>query len=228
MRNGENDFTGLLLPGLDGPIQAEETVTIRLDTLLPQDAETGAVTPEAFAVYLNTMLAMVSRAQQPLSVIALAADSSPVTAFPGQADFGFIGRAMARCVRQETRPQDVVGIVGGTSANEPPRFVIACPLMSEAQAAALGERMREAMTANASEWESPWLTLSVGVAALTLDTPNSDALLNRAQSALLRAQRGGGQRVWRHSETAQRLEYPLDFGSLSNGPGDETDFLSGV
>ena len=118
--------------------------------MLPQDAETGAVTPEAFAVYLNTMLAMVSRAQQPLSVIALAADSSPVTAFPARADFGLYraghdavrrGRKRARRTWWERFRE--------RRRSEPPRFVIACPLMSEAQAAALGERMREAMTANA-------------------------------------------------------------------------------
>ena len=214
---GQENFTGLLSPGADGPpIGFEEAVTVRLDTLLPQDAETGAVTPEAFSVYLNTMLAMVSRAQQPLSVIALEVDSSPVTAFPGVCDFGFIGRAMARCVRQETRPQDVVGIAGEPGANRTLRFVIACPLMKEAQAGALAERMRGAMTASASEWESPWLTVSVGVAALTLDTPDSASLLNRAQSALLRAQRNGGNSVWRHSETAQRLDTghdTLDFTS---------------
>ena len=199
------------MPEADGPpLHAEEAVTVRLDTLLPQDAETGAVTPEAFCVYLNTMLGMVSRAQQPLSVIALAVDSSPVTAFPGVCDLGFIGRAMARCVRQETRPHDVVGLAVETQGGEAPRFVIACPLMSETQAAALGERMRDAMTASASEWESPWLTVSVGVAALTLDTPDFAALLNRAQSALLRAQRADGNCVWRHSDTARRLDLPED------------------
>ena len=213
---GQEIFTGALLPGADGPpIGFEEAVTVRLDTLLPQDAGTGAVTPEAFDVYLNTMLAMVSRAQLPLSVIALAVDSSPITTFPGVCDFGFIGRAMARCVRQETRPQDVVGVVSETSGNGTPRFVIACPLLSEIQAAALGERMRDAMTASASEWESPWLTISVGVAAFTLDTPDSAALLNRAQSALLRAQRQGGNRVWRHSETAQRLDSRSETGDFA-------------
>ncbi len=211
----ENEnFTGTLLPDFEtAGTGAEAAVTVRLDTLLPQDAVTGAVTPEAFYVYLNTMAAMVSRAQQPLSVIALAVDTSPAGAFPGVCDLGFIGRAMARCVRQETRPQDVVGLAEETAANAAPRFVIACPLMGEAQAAALGERMRDAMTASASEWESPWMTVSVGIAALTLDTPDCAALINRAQSALVRAQRGGANGVWRHSQTAQRLD-SADEGDL--------------
>ncbi|HLV81444.1 MAG TPA: hypothetical protein VKT32_14250 [Chthonomonadaceae bacterium] len=194
------------IPG--GGISAGETAIPRkerLDLLLPHDPATGAVTPAAFQVYLSAMMEMIARAQLPLSLMAIAIDDSPALDFLGVEGIGLIGRAVVRCIRQETRVHDVVGSTAEKDVNGMPVFLIVCPLLSEERAAHLAERLRVTMTAYATDPERPWLTLSVGVASMALDAMDDESLLARAGAALRYAKRVGGGCVWRHTDTMRRI-----------------------
>ncbi|HZT42286.1 MAG TPA: hypothetical protein VFA07_08850 [Chthonomonadaceae bacterium] len=194
------------IPG--GGISADEYEPARkerLDLLLPHDPETGAVTYPAFHIYLSAMMEMVSRTQHPLALMAISVDDSPALHFLGVEGIGLISRAVVRCIRQETRVHDVIGCTAEKDANGMPVFMIACPLLSEASAAALAERLRVAMTAYAADPERPWLTLSVGVAGMAIDSMDSESLVARAGAALRYARRMGGGCVWRHSDTMRRI-----------------------
>ena len=205
MTNWDSEF----MTPLEGLLPAEDKTTetsvqVRLDTLLPTHSETGAVTFEAFKIYLDTMIDMVVRAEMPLAVIAISVDNTPTVRFFGEEGEGLIGRAIVRCVRQETRPHDVVGLASAGEAGIP-TFVIACPLMNEESAAALAERLRVSMTAGSGGVETAWLTVSIGVASLSIEVGDADSLLNRAESALHRARRSGGGCVWRHTDILRQI-----------------------
>lgn len=177
----------------------------RLDLLLPADPETGVVTFAAFRTYLGAMMQMVYRAAQPLSLICLAVDETPSLREFGAEGASLIGRAVARCIRQETRGYDVAGRTEETDAYGLPAFLVVCPLLQEANMALLAERLRVTMTAHAVAPDRPCLTLSVGVASMSIDAADPEALLARAKAALQRARREGGGRVWRHSDTQKQI-----------------------
>jgi GGDEF domain-containing protein len=170
----------------------------RLDLLLPADEQTGVATPAAMHIYLDAMIEMVGRGIQPLSLLCIAVDETPIIRFFGSEGVNLIGRAVARCLRQETRGHDVVGRADVDKTAVMPIFLVVCPLLNEEQTTQLGERLLLAMTAHAEPGQ-PWLTLSVGVAALALDISNSQELIARAYSAMHRAQNMGGGRVLPHS-----------------------------
>ena len=183
----------------------EDKFARRLDYLLPIDGETGVATHEAVCTYLDTMIEMVSRHGLPLSVLSIAVDDSPILRFLGMEGAALVGRGVARCLRQETRTHDVVGHADPEISPDAFTFIIICPLLPEHQATSLAERLRAAMTATLGEQQSPWLNLSVGVAPMSLDVTDSKLLIARSMDALRRARRGGGCKVWRHTDTLRRI-----------------------
>ncbi len=189
---------------------AVDGLSKRLDYLLPIDAETGVTTHEAVCVYMDAMIEMVSRHGQPLALLSIAVDASPVLRFLGMEGAALIGRAVARCLRQETRTHDVVGHADPDMAPDAFTFLVTCPLLSEEQAANLGERLRAAMTASSGDAPMPWLTLSVGVAALSLEITESRLLVARSMESLRRARRAGGGCVWKHTDTRRKLMEDTD------------------
>jgi len=176
----------------------------RLDQLLPADEQTGAASSTALHVYLDSMIEMVSRGGQPLALLCVAVDETPIIRFFGAEGVRLIGSAVARCLRQETRTHDVVGRADIDLDATMPIFMVVCPLLDEEHAALLAERLRLAMSAFA-EAEHPWLTLSIGVSALALDIRDARELMARSHSSMHRAQRKGGDRVWRNSQTARTI-----------------------
>jgi GGDEF domain-containing protein len=177
----------------------------RLDTLLPADPLTSAVTYGAFRVYLQSIMDLMAREGGTLSVIALGVDDTPAVRFFGTEGAGLLGRAVVRCVRQESRSYDVLGRTRETDSHGIPTFLLACPLLNEERAAQLAERLCAAMVAQSAQDAIPWLTVSGGVASLALDMEDADAMLLRALSTLQGARRQGGGQVWRHSDTLRRL-----------------------
>jgi diguanylate cyclase (GGDEF)-like protein len=174
----------------------------RLDLLLPADEQTGAASTSALNIYLDAMIELVSRSGQPLSLLCITVDDTAIVRFLGNEGIDLIGRAVARCLRQETRTHDVVGCADVDADAGIPIFMVVCPLLNEEHAAHLAERLRSAMTANADPGR-PWLTLSMGVAALSIDITDGRELMARAYAAMFRAQRKGGDRVWRSSDTGR-------------------------
>ncbi|MCS6777158.1 MAG: hypothetical protein RMJ43_05045 [Chloroherpetonaceae bacterium] len=164
---------------------------MRLDSLLPSDPHTQAVTEEALRAYVQSMMELVTRTNNPLTLIAFAIDENPMLTTFRREDMGLVGRAVVRCVQQETRTYDVIGQTDATDACGLPVFLLACPLMNESQARALAERLRNAMIAYAREADQAWLTLSFGLAGLTIDIQDARDLIARAIATLRRAQRRG-------------------------------------
>lgn len=185
--------------------EVESEYSKRLDYLLPIDADTGVTTYQAACTYMDAMIEMVSRTGYPLSLLSIAVDESIVLRFLGVEGAGLIGRAVARCLRQETRTHDVVGHADPGLSPDAFTFLVICPLLDEEHAANLGERLRAAMTAHSGNTESPWLTLSVGVAALSIEVTESQSLVARSMESLRRARRSGGSRVWKHSDTRRAI-----------------------
>jgi GGDEF domain-containing protein len=188
----------------------------RLDHLLPLDGDTGVTTHQATCVYIDAMIEMVSRNEQTLSLLSIAVDESHILRFLGAEGAALIGRAVARCLWQETRTHDVVGHADPEMAPDAFTFLVACPLLSEEKAGRLGERLRAAMTAHCGDANGPWLTLSVGVASLSLDVIDSRSLVARSLEALRRARRAGGSRVWRHTDTRRVLMENCELLELSD------------
>lgn len=181
----------------------------RLDALFSDDPETGAVPTEALMCYTEAMMEMVSRYGQTLAVLNVGMDtgteSSSVLRFFGAAGALLIGRAIVRCLHQETRIYDVVGRAEADFLEERPSFFVVCPLMDENRAAKLAERLRAAMTAYASEPDYPWLIISVGIAAATLEAQDARTLLSHASEALRSARTIPGGGIWKHSDTVRRI-----------------------
>ena len=188
-----------------GESQVAGTPPERLDSLMPSDGETGVVRADAFRVCLGAFIDLMERHGQPLTLLTVAADPSDTLSFLGKKGTRLIGGAIARWLRQETRVHDVIGMSAREDASGPPVFVMICPLMTESVAAAFAERLRESMTLSSAAEGSAWLTLSVGVAALSLDTHSPEALILRAEEALAGARRSGGGRVWSHSDSVRRI-----------------------
>ena len=194
---------GLLINGLHGlPGEAGWTTLEpgdRLDSLLPKDFETGAVSPEAVKTYLNSMMAMVGRTPAPLAILCFAVDNVPSLQQLEKTHQALIGRVLARCLRLETRCYDVVARLDKETVHGISGFLVVCPLTDEKKAAALAERLCEQVTSVLADMGWPWLTLSVGVSGLSLEVSDAENFVARAVSALYHAQRSGGRRIWRHS-----------------------------
>ncbi len=186
------------LPDCGAPLE-------RLDSLLPADAECGVATNEAFRVYLGGFIDLMARHGQPLTLLTIAPDASDSLRLLGAQGARLIGAAIARCLRQETRIYDVIGRGSTAGPYGAPAFLLVLPMMTEALARPFAERLRDAMTISTGDIGRTWLTLSVGIASLSLETDAPDTLILRAQEALASAQRCGGDRVWSHADTVRRL-----------------------
>lgn len=200
--------------------EAESEYSKRLDYLLPIDGDTGVTTHQAACSYMDAMIAMVSRQSHPLSLLSITADESIVMRFLGAEGAALIGRAIARCLRQETRTHDVVGHADPGLSPNAFTFLVICPLLDEEHAANLGERLRAAMTAHSGDAESPWLTLSVGVATLSLEVTESQSLVARSMEALRRARRSGGSRIWKHTDTRRAI---IENADRLEGQGEDAE-----
>ena len=178
----------------------------RIDMLMPADADTGVADARSVRVYLTAMMDLATRVQQALSILTITVDASPTATLFFEEDAGLVGRAIARCLRQETRAYDVIGRVAGEPGSLFPVFVLICPLMNEEHAANLGDRLRETMRAYAADAEQNWLTLSVGAATMALDTHDAETLLAHGQFAVRSAHSQGGDQVCRFSTTFRPSE----------------------
>ena len=180
-------------------------VSERIDSLLPADPETGVVVYDAFRIYLGGFIDLMGRHEQPLTLLTIAPDPSNTLRVLGSIGARLIASAIARCLRQETRIYDVIGRGRTTGPYGAPAFHVALPMMTEEAAKSFAHRLREAMTISTADVGRPWLTLSVGVASLSIETDTPELLIFRAQEALASAQRNGGDRIWSHTDTIRRI-----------------------
>ncbi|TWT40593.1 Cyclic di-GMP phosphodiesterase response regulator RpfG [Phycisphaerae bacterium RAS1] len=100
-------------------------------------------------------------------------------------------RATAHAVAKSARKGEVVFRLGGEE------FLVTCPDATAEMAAAGAERIRAAVEANQVRHADHTLgvTISIGVAARTVATPDVDALLKAADQALYAAKQNGRNQV---------------------------------
>ncbi len=184
----------------------------RFDMLLPADEESQAVDENAASVYLRAMIDMVGRTQQPLTLACVAADELPLLTFLGPDATALIGKAMVRCIRQETRDYDVVSRVRVPGI--PLVFMITCPMQGEESVKQMAHRLQVAMTAESPHGDTPWLSVSAGIASLSLDASDAEALRSRAVASLRRARNAGPGTLWTHGDTVNAIiaddKYPQE------------------
>lgn len=99
--------------------------------------------------------------------------------------------AMVDCYRANLRTVDIVGRYGGEE------FVVLLPEVDLRTALRVAERLRAAVAAMSVPVNDPGIrvTISVGVAILTRNTPDLDALVKRADQAQYRAKQAGRNQV---------------------------------
>ena len=177
----------------------------RVDSLLPADSETGVAEFEAIRTYLGAFMDLMIRHGQPLALMMLAPDPNETTHILGSEGAALIRAAVARCLLQETRVHDAIGCAASDGVNGTPAFLLVLPLMTESGVRQFAERLLNAMTTSTGGEGRPWLTLSAGIASLSLDTDTPDKLINKAQEALDQAQRAGGGQIWSHAGSVQQM-----------------------
>jgi GGDEF domain-containing protein len=172
----------------------------RLDALLPQDSETGAVSEEAFHVYLSATLEMMHRTSNTFALILVSMDESPLLQMLGLEGAQSVRHTLAQYLRLESRVYDVVGRLSYEDAMAIPVFAVAAPISDEAQAVAFAVRVCEKMRYVRPGEDAPCIALSVGVAASTWTMETAQDVLDRAEFARQEARRQGGGRICSYSE----------------------------
>lgn len=184
---------------------AVDTISVRLDLLMPLDQETGGVAPGPARTYINAMMDLASRQNKSVSLIAIQPDSTPLLEFLGSESNQAIGFAMVRYLQQETRPYDMVARFKQPVENGMPAFLVICPFLEEEEANSLALRLQTGLTAKTGGEKSAWLSVSIGVTSFSLDASDSDSILARVRDALRRAKRHGGNCIWRYTDTLRSL-----------------------
>lgn len=101
-------------------------------------------------------------------------------------------RAFADCCQANVRDVDIVGRYGGDE------FVVLLVESDQQASLAAAERLRTAikkLKPSGEGWQFD-VTVSCGMTTLTSDTPNLEALINRADKALYKAKRQGRDQVY--------------------------------
>ncbi len=163
----------------------------RLEDLAATDKLTGLINRQAFDVLIRQAISQARRDMTPLSVILLDIDHFKLV----NDNFGhMVGdealKAVARALKGALRESDSVCRWGGEE------FLVVLKACDGAQAAALAEKLRAAISDDASleELGVPRLTASLGVAQL-IPGDSADSLVTRADAALYEAKTDGRDRV---------------------------------
>ncbi|MFH1601048.1 MAG: diguanylate cyclase [Pseudomonadota bacterium] len=157
------------------------------------DPLTGALTRQAFAMELATLLSHAGNHGRSVALLVFDLDNfKAINDRLGHLAGDEALRLATGIARGKLRSDDLLGRFGGDE------FLIACEGLDQAAAEALAEQLRFDLVWRAPDADPPMdgLSLSVGVAVADL-THGYDAgdLFHRADSALYRAKRAGRNRV---------------------------------
>jgi diguanylate cyclase (GGDEF)-like protein/PAS domain S-box-containing protein len=165
-----------------------EQVNRELCDLATTDGLTGLKNHRAFQEHLASECGTALRRRTPLSLLLLDVDHfKQYNDAYGHPAGDAVLKQVARLLTQTTRPGDFVARYGGEE------FVVILPQTSQANAMQAAERCRASVEAAA--WSCRAVTLSVGVATLSLDNPDSDSLIAAADQALYAAKYNGRNQV---------------------------------
>ena len=182
--------TALLFVGLGAILGSHEDLLRRISLT---DPLTGLPNRRHSDRRLLDELARVDRYQHPLTLMLLDLDGlKAVNDVSGHEAGDNAIRAVARTLQRTCRATDLAARIGGDE------FVVLAPNITELEARTLAERIRKALTTEAS-WVAtalPPLTLSIGVAdTRSVQELRPDRLYSAADQALYEAKQGGKNRV---------------------------------
>jgi diguanylate cyclase (GGDEF)-like protein len=176
-----------LLAGLGGILPATDQPTHEV-----RDALTGLATPEAFEAHLEGLAAHFRRYQRPFALVVLDIDHFKATNDRwGHGAGDRLLQHIAMLLRGSLRETDYAGRIGGEE------FGVLLPETELDEALALAERVRMTVVENPLAWSGSRIaaTASFGVATCPGSTVLPTEVPAEAEAALLRAKRGGRNRV---------------------------------
>ena len=157
------------------------------------DPLTGALTRQAFAMELATLLSHAGNHGRSVALLVFDLDNfKAINDRLGHLAGDEALQLATGIARGKLRSDDLLGRFGGDE------FLIACEGLDQAAAEALAEQLRFDLVWRAPDADPPMdgLSLSVGVAVADLDRGyDAGDLFHRADSALYRAKRAGRNRV---------------------------------
>jgi diguanylate cyclase (GGDEF)-like protein len=159
------------------------------------DVLTGTLARSGLGEHGSRLLSEARRHRRSLSVLLIDLDRfKGVNDSLGHAVGDQLLQHFAQCARQVLRGEDLLGRLGGDE------FVALLPSTDAAGACVVAARLRDALANNPLRVGAAVVLapLSIGVAEAAADGPDAggfDALLQRADAAMYRAKRAGGDRV---------------------------------
>ncbi|MHB8635944.1 MAG: sensor domain-containing diguanylate cyclase [Fimbriimonadaceae bacterium] len=161
-----------------------EMANSRLETLAFTDGLTGLHNHRAFQDSLHQSFVVAKRYHQNLSVILLDVDNFKMynDAF-GHLQGDVVLKQVAGIIKGSARDSDFVGRYGGEE------FAVVLPNTDAKGAAEVAERIRRAIAE--AEWPNRPVTASLGVASLTLTTPDTADIIRRSDEALYESKASG-------------------------------------
>ena len=153
------------------------------------DALTGLPNRAAMDARLREEVERALRYQQPLAVCFIDIDHfKQINDERGHAAGDAVLRDVAHAIRSHARAVDFVARYGGEE------FVVLAPGTWSGDGLIFGERLREAITANARAVDGVEISVSIGIAGVPEHAATSADVLARADQALYRAKRAGRAR----------------------------------
>jgi diguanylate cyclase (GGDEF)-like protein len=178
---------------------ALERLNRQLDALAVSDPLTGLKNARYFRARLEEARAAALRAGEPLSVLMLDLDRfKEVNDRFGHPAGDRVLRAVADAIASVVRDGDTAARLSGSVARMGgEEFAVVLPGADEAAAAAIGERILEAIRAAALMTDQGEVRVSAsgGVAVMGPDALDADALYARADQALYAAKAAGRDRM---------------------------------
>jgi diguanylate cyclase (GGDEF)-like protein len=173
-------------------IQQHQVLLQQAQILAATDPLTGLYNRRQFFTLGAYELQHARRLNKPLAVLAIDIDYfKRINDTHGHLVGDEILRAAATAFQASLRQEDTLARIGGDE------FMVLLPATDVYEAASVAERIRLAMQSPAIQTTRmpSQVTVSVGVAPLTADIPDLDALLLRTDEALYAAKRAGRARV---------------------------------
>jgi diguanylate cyclase (GGDEF)-like protein len=196
-RAPEGDRLGRELRGtIDELAQARRTIELQraeLERTASVDPLTGLPSRTAILDRLRIELAEAARYRHPIAVVLLDIDDfAEINRLHGTQAGDDVLAEVALRMRLRVRAADALGRLGSD------QFLAILPHTDEAGAATFADALRRRLAAREVAVGAGQLRITVcaGVAVMHAgEEPGSDALLGRAEAALERAKRGGGDRI---------------------------------
>ena len=213
-------ITVLLMRWLPSAVQ-ERRQSLRLSAglqlLATTDGLTSVFNRRHFQMLASTEWLRFKRYGRPLSLLSLDVDNfKQINDRFGHDAGDLILKAIADDCSSVRRGTDVVARVGGEE------FALLLPETNEAAAATVAERLRRLIESHSKilSGKDTQISVSIGVAGATLDMPNLEDMVKRADEALYEAKRSGRNQV----VTAPRqlhAKYNSDAKSVVRRTGDK-------